>query len=160
MSRESLPPPTAADIKVLCGRNCPMCNHQMGEDPPPPVASPEDPLQVRARCPKCRYLALVLYDPARTMADYPAPEPVKEPSPTFTGTPTPPVRLKTLAEADAEVRELFERRQRVRPNGIACPNCGKELGDDVNGVVLTSLPPQVGVLCPACGWRGSRYVPG
>ena len=44
-----------------------------------------------------------------------------------------------------------------RPNGIACPECGRELMD-TNAVVLDSYPPQKNVHCSSsncdfCGYR-------
>ena len=43
-------------------------------------------------------------------------------------------------------------------NGIACPNCGKELVDTCPNVVLDSYPPQKNVNCLACGYRGYRIA--
>lgn len=37
-----------------------------------------------------------------------------------------------------------------RPNGIACPKCGKEMHDR-NGNILTSYPPRKAVICLECG---------
>ena len=37
-----------------------------------------------------------------------------------------------------------------RPNGIACPKCGKEM-HDLNANVLTSIPPKKAVSCLECG---------
>ena len=45
----------------------------------------------------------------------------------------------------------------VRPNGIACPECGKELYDTNPHEVLASLPPQKNVHCE-CGYSGYRVV--
>lgn len=42
-------------------------------------------------------------------------------------------------------------------NNIACPKCGKELVDVDRRVILASNPPQLGVKCPWCGYRGFRY---
>ena len=44
-----------------------------------------------------------------------------------------------------------------RPNGIACPECGKELFDSNPCMCLTSWPPQYATRCPNCGYLGSRY---
>jgi len=40
-------------------------------------------------------------------------------------------------------------------NGIACPECGDELYDTNNSVVLTSCPPKYRIHCD-CGYRGYR----
>ncbi len=45
-----------------------------------------------------------------------------------------------------------------RPNGIACPMCGKELQDSTPLLTMTSNPPQKAVDCPACGWSGQRIA--
>ena len=43
-----------------------------------------------------------------------------------------------------------------RPNGIACPSCGKELVDTSPNMILTSHPPLKNVFCRKCGWSGTR----
>lgn len=65
--------------------------------------------------------------------------------------------LKTLQEHDAEVSEAYAKLREQHTNGIACPECGKELLDSNPGIVLTSYPPQKNIHCPACGWRGYRF---
>ena len=45
-----------------------------------------------------------------------------------------------------------------RPNGIACPECGKELVDSSPNLILTSNPPQTSTACPECGYTGRRVV--
>jgi len=45
-----------------------------------------------------------------------------------------------------------------RPNGIACPKCGKELLDSNHSMTLTSNPPQKNVHCAACGYAGYRVA--
>lgn len=42
------------------------------------------------------------------------------------------------------------------PNGIACPECGKELVDSTPDMVLTSWPAQHRVHCPSCNYTGTR----
>lgn len=42
-------------------------------------------------------------------------------------------------------------------NGIACPDCGKELFDAEPDYILCSLPPQTATGC-YCGYRGNRFV--
>jgi ribosomal protein S27AE len=44
------------------------------------------------------------------------------------------------------------------PNGIACPQCGREMLDSQPGVTLTSNPPQKNVHCPKCGYAGYRVA--
>ena len=69
--------------------------------------------------------------------------------------------MKTLAEHDAERLEIFrslEQLKRAHANGIVCPDCGKELQDHTNLVLLTSYPPRMAVRCPACGYSGTRIV--
>ena len=41
-------------------------------------------------------------------------------------------------------------------NGIACPNCGSELFDSNNSIVLTSYPLQYGIFCKQCDYKGTR----
>lgn len=42
-------------------------------------------------------------------------------------------------------------------NGIACPNCGSELFDSVDSIVLTSMIPQYYIFCRECNYKGTRY---
>lgn len=42
-------------------------------------------------------------------------------------------------------------------NGIACPNCGKELRDEDPNMQMLSSPPQTHVRC-TCGFRGNRFI--
>jgi DNA-directed RNA polymerase subunit RPC12/RpoP len=44
------------------------------------------------------------------------------------------------------------------PNGIACPECGKEMLDSNPMVTLTSNPPQKNIHCPECSYRGYRIA--
>lgn len=67
----------------------------------------------------------------------------------------------TLAKHQANRAEMFLAQgdvNRPRPNGIACPNCAKELMDSNPACVLTSNPPQKNTHCPACGYRGYRFA--
>lgn len=43
------------------------------------------------------------------------------------------------------------------PNGLACPECGKELMDS-DGMILTSNPPQRNIQCSDCDYRGYRIA--
>lgn len=42
-------------------------------------------------------------------------------------------------------------------NGIACPNCGKELYDS-DYYILTSNPPKKNIHCEECGFKGYRLA--
>lgn len=44
-----------------------------------------------------------------------------------------------------------------RPNGIACPKCGKELLDTNPSCVLLTAPPQFRIHCSACDYTGTRF---
>lgn len=43
-------------------------------------------------------------------------------------------------------------------NGIACPNCGKELYDSNPNIKLTSNPPQKHIHCESCNYKGHRIA--
>ena len=69
--------------------------------------------------------------------------------------------MKTLEEHDAErwkLIEEIEESKKPHANGIACPECGKELWDSDPMTILTSYPAQKNVHCPACGYRGYRLA--
>lgn len=69
--------------------------------------------------------------------------------------------LKTLAQHNAErleIEQSFRHANDPRPNGIACPRCGKELWDSCPMITLTSHPAQKNVHCPDCGHRGYRLA--
>ena len=69
--------------------------------------------------------------------------------------------MKTLAEHNAERRadhDALRRAQEPHANGLACPQCGKELWDSNPMMTLTSNPPQKHVHCPACQYRGYRLA--
>lgn len=67
-------------------------------------------------------------------------------------------RLKTLKEHDDAIlsKSSVGSVEGSRPNGIACPECGKELVDTNPSVTLTSNPPQKRVGCRRCRWIGTR----
>ena len=46
----------------------------------------------------------------------------------------------------------------AHPNGIECPECGKELWDSYPLVTLTSDPPQKNIHCIECDYRGFRLA--
>lgn len=64
--------------------------------------------------------------------------------------------LKTLEEHESLALKLFHYSPTKQPNGIACPQCGEELSDDLT-LTLASYPPQVPVFCDECGYHGSRH---
>lgn len=69
--------------------------------------------------------------------------------------------MKTLEEFNDEKRKNLGRMQALNqphPNGIKCPDCGKELWDSDPIVTLTSDPPQKNIHCLACGYRGYRLA--
>lgn len=73
----------------------------------------------------------------------------------------PPVqvrRLESLDEFNRRRTEEHESLNKPSPNGIACPECGSELSDANDGLMLTSDPPQVRVICPCCHWAGNRVI--
>jgi len=66
------------------------------------------------------------------------------------------VELKNLDAHNADMTRMYENMLKYpRPNGIACPECGKELMDS-DTMILTSNPPRRNVHCPSCGYIGYR----
>lgn len=68
--------------------------------------------------------------------------------------------LKTIEEHNAERRRIHEERDRPRPTGVKCPQCGAELvkkslysWTQQNGTY--SDPPSEPAWCLHCTWRGS-----
>ena len=73
------------------------------------------------------------------------------------------MKLKTLEAHDADIWRQIQRQQdanKPHPNGIACPQCGKELWDTQPMVTLTSYPAQKNVHCANedCTWTGYRLA--
>lgn len=70
--------------------------------------------------------------------------------------------LKSLEEFNDERRALHrvmsDNLSPARPNGIACPKCGKELMDSDPSITLTSCPPQKNIHCKGCGYKGYRVA--
>jgi len=65
--------------------------------------------------------------------------------------------MKTLDEYNQEaVSNFLEMNTYPRPNGIACPKCGKEM-NDLDCMILTSYPPKRNVGCE-CGHRDYRIA--
>ena len=69
--------------------------------------------------------------------------------------------MKTLDEFNNERMNDFNAMQELNkphPNGIECPECGKELWDSNPMVTLTSYPAKKNIHCPACGYTGYRLA--
>jgi hypothetical protein len=45
-----------------------------------------------------------------------------------------------------------------RPNGVACPQCGKELLDSDPNMRFSSSPPKMNVHCASCDYTGYRVA--
>ena len=64
--------------------------------------------------------------------------------------------LKSLKDHNKEkLADIQAKQKQLKGNGIACPDCGKELFDS-SETVLLSNPPQYEVECK-CGFQGLRY---
>ncbi len=68
------------------------------------------------------------------------------------------MKLMSLEEHNNKAWKRWEHKNDPQPNGIACPDCNKELVDLNPNVVLTSSPPQKDIGCPWCDYRGYRVV--
>lgn len=68
--------------------------------------------------------------------------------------------MKTLNEHNSERRSshMSMNSNEPRPNGIACPECGKELLDSNPYSTLASWPPQKDVKCSECDYTGYRVA--
>jgi hypothetical protein len=68
--------------------------------------------------------------------------------------------MKSLDEYNEEKRKGYSIREASvpKPNGIACPECGKEMLDSEPGITLMSYPPKTRVHCPSCPYKGHRIV--
>ena len=69
--------------------------------------------------------------------------------------------MKTLEQHNKERMEAHEAMRRAgepHPNGIACPECGKELWDSNPMMTLASYPPKKNIHCPECGYSGYRIA--
>lgn len=65
--------------------------------------------------------------------------------------------LKPLDEHNRERIEQIASESSELKNGLACPNCGKELFDASQYEVLLSFPAKKKVLC-TCGFEGYRLI--
>ncbi len=68
--------------------------------------------------------------------------------------------LVSLEDHNTKQRDLYARhaRRHAKPNGIACPDCGRELVDTSPNFTLLSVPPKKHVGCNRCGYRGYCVV--
>lgn len=65
-------------------------------------------------------------------------------------------KLVSLDEHNAQTAEAYRISGQARPNGIACPSCGKELYDSSPSITLTTAPPMKHVHC-SCGYKGTAF---
>ena len=69
-----------------------------------------------------------------------------------------PKKLKPLQTHNRDkLADILAKQKKLKGNGIACPDCGKELMGSGQGMVLASLPVQYPVECNKCGFQGLRY---
>lgn len=64
-------------------------------------------------------------------------------------------KLISLEDWDSQQREVYQNINQPSKNGIACPECGKELFDTNNGIAYPTYPMQYPIHCK-CGWMGTR----
>jgi hypothetical protein len=64
--------------------------------------------------------------------------------------------MKTLEEYNRDSKALDDLKFKARA-GVACDKCGEELVYPHPGMILTSYPPKMEVLCPSCGFKGYKY---
>ena len=60
-----------------------------------------------------------------------------------------------------DVRRFIHKRMNdnsPKKNGIACPDCGKELVDSAPMITLASNPPQKNTRCESCDYTGYRIA--
>ena len=69
------------------------------------------------------------------------------------------MELKSLAEHNTHMQNLqmWDSIVQSRPNGIACPECGKELLDTNPNFALLTSPVQYRVHCSDCDYTGTRF---
>lgn len=66
--------------------------------------------------------------------------------------------LIPLDEYNKNARERILSEKQPIGNGLACPDCGKELCDTHPNELLTSYPAQKRVGCKNCGYAGYRIA--
>lgn len=70
---------------------------------------------------------------------------------------SPLISLKDHDARQATIHAASQPPQGPAPNGIACPECGKELVDTSPSTILTGIPPRRNVSCQ-CGYVGTRIA--
>ena len=66
--------------------------------------------------------------------------------------------METLTDYNKRILEIEIYKNKYY-TGISCPHCYSELQDEDNHTLLLSYPAQKVVVCFACGFKGTRYVP-
>lgn len=66
--------------------------------------------------------------------------------------------MLSLDDFNRERSKQYEGQGNPQLNGIACPNCGKELWDSDPGIQFPTYPPQTAVYCRACEYCGMRVA--
>lgn len=69
--------------------------------------------------------------------------------------------LKSLNQFNQEKLHQHDQQRlamQPHPNGIECPQCGKELWDSDPTLTLTSYPAKKNIHCPECGFTGYRLA--
>lgn len=64
-------------------------------------------------------------------------------------------KLTSLEDYNKEQSEIYILINEPTKNGIACPECGKELYDTNNGIAYPTYPMQYPIHCE-CGWSGTK----
>lgn len=69
--------------------------------------------------------------------------------------------MKTLDKFNTDRFKHYDSMAKLNqphPNGIKCPECGKELWDSRPMITLTTSPPRKDIHCPKCGYKGYRLA--
>jgi hypothetical protein len=63
---------------------------------------------------------------------------------------------KTIyANIQGNMRDQLRAGKAIILPDVECDHCGTQLINRSPGTILTSIPPQISVGCPGCGWLGS-----
>jgi hypothetical protein len=65
--------------------------------------------------------------------------------------------LISLEEHNRRLQQKLSEQTKLRRNGIACPECGAELYDVQDNMILLSHPPQYRIHCLSCNYHGTRF---
>ncbi len=119
------------------------------------------PLEVRAGMYHDREPDEVVRHNQEVLAEFSKARPVNFPWVEFdegtTILPMPEGTRKSLISLEDWNNRRVQATPEICWNGIACPECGKELFDVNPNMVLTLDPPMVNVGC-SCGYYGTRFV--